>query len=82
MLSSASDSLEEERMKILALATMALVLTLSFAPGAFAHGRVADGHAAGQSSGRGWVVTYLPPVFALGSLALVGFVYRATRHRG
>jgi hypothetical protein len=70
------------RREILTLATVALVLTFSFASVAFAHGGVADGHEAGQLSGFGWVVTYLPPVFALGGLALVGFVYYATRRRG
>lgn len=69
------------RRKILALAAMALVLTHAFASVAFAHGGVADGHETGQLSGLGWVVTYLPPLFALGGLALVGFVYYATRHR-
>ena len=86
MLSSTPEPLLEEESvktrKILALATMALVLTLSFASVALAHGAVADGHETGPSSGLGWVLTYLPPIFALGGLALVGFVYYATRHRG
>ncbi len=69
--------------KIFTLATVALVLTLSFASVAHAHGDEAHGPAsAGGLSSLGWVVTYLPPVLALGGIAFVGVVYFTTRHKG
>jgi len=69
--------------KIFPLAALALVLTLSFASTALAHGDEPHGQAGADGlSGLGWVVTYLPPALALGGIAFVGVVYFTTRRKG
>lgn len=62
------------------MVAMALVLTLALASVAFAH--TGEAHGEASSEGLGRLVTYAPPLFALGGIALVGVVYFATRPRG
>lgn len=62
------------------MAATALVLALTLSSVAFAHAGEAHGEA--SSEGLGWLVSYAPPLFALGGIALVGVVYFATRSRG
>ncbi len=65
--------METRRNSLLTLVAMALVLALSFASVALAHGGEAHGNAE-RLSGVGWA--YLPLLFAL-----VGVIYYATRRR-
>ena len=79
-----ANDLKEQVMKrtgrmVSMMAATAFVLALAFSSVAFAHAGEAHGEAAG---GLGWLVTYAPPLFALGGIALVGVVYFATRRRG
>lgn len=66
--------------RMVSMMATAFVLALSFSSVAFAHAGAAHGEASAE--GLGWLVSYAPPLFALGGIALVGVVYFATRPRG
>ena len=66
--------------RMVSIVATVFVLALSFSSVAFAHAGEAHGEASSES--LGWLVTYAPPLFALGGLALVGVIYLSTRRRG
>jgi hypothetical protein len=61
------------------IAATAFLMALAFSSVAFAHA----GEAHGEEAGRlGWLISYAPPLFALGGIALVGVIYLSTRRGG
>lgn len=59
------------------LAATAFLMALAFSSVALAHAGEAHGEEA--AGGLGWLVSYAPPLFALGGVALVGVIYLSTR---
>lgn len=73
----------KSKWKTLLGVTMALVLNVTFASAALAHGGVPDGHAGSeQAPGVDWSFLLLPPEYVIGGVAFFGMLYAATRLRG
>jgi hypothetical protein len=66
--------------RMVSMMASVFVLALAFSSVALAH--AGEEHAEAAGGGLGWLVSYAPPLFALGGVALVGVVYFATRPRG
>lgn len=67
------------RRTISKMAATVFVLTLTLASVAFAH--AGEEHGEASAEGLGWLVSYAPPLFALGGIAFVGAIYLSTRRR-
>ena len=68
------------RRMVSTMAATVFVLTLTLASVAFAH--AGEEHGGTRSEVLGWLVSYAPPLFALGGIALVGVVYFSARRGG
>jgi hypothetical protein len=65
--------------KTLLVAITTLVLSLSMAPAALAHGGVPDGHGTPEGPLGALLI---PPEFVLGGVAFFGVLYAIKRRRG
>lgn len=61
------------------VAATAFLIALAFSSAAFAH--AGEAHAEETAGGLGWLVSYAPPLFALGGIAIVGVIYLSTRRK-
>jgi hypothetical protein len=69
--------------KMLLAVAMALVLNVTYASAALAHGGVPDGHAGPERAlGVDWSFLLVPPEVVLGGVAFFGMLYAVTRLRG
>jgi hypothetical protein len=61
------------------MAATAFLIALAFSSVAFAH--AGEEHGEAGVEGLGWLVSYAPPLFALGGIALVGVIYLSARRK-